>query len=102
MDPTPPPASFSILALPTYLLQLLVCLYLLQWALYQLYWHLLCQPTFAGKSVFITGASSGIGEELAKRFVGLGAKVVVLSARRVKELERVKEECERLMPKKAE
>jgi len=46
--------------------------------------------------VFITGASSGIGEQLAKRMTQLGAAVVVLSARRVNELERVKKECESL------
>jgi FlaA1/EpsC-like NDP-sugar epimerase len=29
---------------------------------------------FRGKSVFITGGSSGIGEELTKRLLQLGAK----------------------------
>ena len=47
-------------------------------------------------TVLITGASSGIGEELAKKFVKSGAKRVILSARRVGELERVKRECEAL------
>ena len=41
-----------------------------------------------GKVVWITGASSGIGEELAKQFAAEGAKLV-LSARRITELERV-------------
>ncbi|XP_020111442.1 dehydrogenase/reductase SDR family member 7 [Ananas comosus] len=44
-----------------------------------------------GKVVWITGASRGIGEILAKQFVGLGAKVI-LSARNKAELERVKSE----------
>ncbi|ONK77281.1 uncharacterized protein A4U43_C02F4930 [Asparagus officinalis] len=44
-----------------------------------------------GKAVWITGASRGIGEILAKQFVNLGAKVI-LSARNVAELERVKNE----------
>lgn len=46
------------------------------------------------KVVWITGASSGIGESLVKELVNLNAGVkVVLSARRADELERVKREC---------
>lgn len=44
----------------------------------------------AGKVVWITGASSGIGEALAKAFWKEGSHLV-LSARRVSELERVKQ-----------
>ena len=43
---------------------------------------------FRGKVVWITGASSGIGEGLAKSFAPMGAKVV-LSGRNVSELNRV-------------
>lgn len=44
-----------------------------------------------GKTVVITGASSGIGEEAAKQLAGKGA-VVCLVARRVEELARVQAE----------
>lgn len=45
------------------------------------------------KTVWITGASSGIGEALAYEFNRKGANVII-SARRVEELERVKANCE--------
>jgi dehydrogenase/reductase SDR family member 7B len=44
------------------------------------------------KVVWITGASSGIGEGLAREFSRLGAKLI-LSARRENELQRVKDNC---------
>ena len=47
---------------------------------------------FYNKVVWITGASSGIGEALAKIFAQQGANLI-LSARNEKELNRVKEEC---------
>lgn len=46
-----------------------------------------------GKVVVITGASSGIGEAMARRYAELGARVV-LGARREQELRRVAEEIE--------
>jgi dehydrogenase/reductase SDR family protein 7 len=45
-----------------------------------------------GKVVWITGASSGIGEHIALALAHGGAKLV-LSSRRLQELERVKENC---------
>ncbi len=48
--------------------------------------------TFNGAVVWITGASSGIGEELARQAAAKGAKLV-LSARRQGELDRVREAC---------
>nr|XP_043615519.1 dehydrogenase/reductase SDR family member 7 isoform X2 [Erigeron canadensis] len=47
--------------------------------------------TFQDKVVWITGASRGIGENLAKQLATLGAKIII-SARNVAELERVKKE----------
>ncbi|MFZ5722956.1 MAG: SDR family oxidoreductase [Pseudomonadota bacterium] len=49
---------------------------------------------FEQQVVWITGASSGIGAALAEAFSRLGARVV-LSARRVAELEKVRARCER-------
>lgn len=49
-------------------------------------------PRLKGKIVWITGASSGIGEHLAYRLAQYGCKLV-LSARRKDELERVKAQC---------
>ena len=47
---------------------------------------------FRGKVVWITGASSGIGEALARNFARCGARLV-LSARREAELQRVLVDC---------
>lgn len=48
--------------------------------------------SFAGKVVWITGASSGIGEAMALAFSQAGA-TLILSARREAELERVRQAC---------
>ena len=50
------------------------------------------QSKFENKVVWITGASSGIGEALAKRFSQCGSRVV-LSARNTDELQRVYQLC---------
>ena len=51
--------------------------------------------SFQNKVIWITGASSGIGEALSHAFAKLGAKLI-LSARRKEELERVKAKCQTL------
>jgi len=48
--------------------------------------------SFEGKVIWITGASSGIGEALAYEWSKLGARLI-LSSRRESELERVKAAC---------
>jgi short-subunit dehydrogenase len=52
----------------------------------------IAKPNYINKLVWVTGASSGIGEYLAYEFNRHGAHVI-LSARSVKELERVKASC---------
>ena len=47
---------------------------------------------FLNQVIWITGASSGIGEGLVRAFSGCGANVV-LSSRRESELRRVRDEC---------
>lgn len=57
------------------------------------YWNeLYFIESLKGKVVFITGASSGIGEHTAYAFAKRGVKLV-LAARRKIELDRVKQEC---------
>lgn len=51
------------------------------------------KSAYKGLRVVITGASSGIGEELVYRYAEGGSRVVIV-ARRMEELERVKKICE--------
>ena len=54
---------------------------------------------FENKVVWITGASSGLGEALAAEFAKEKSKLV-LSARREPELQRVKKDCTKYIPEK--
>ena len=55
---------------------------------------MMAKPDVKGKIAFISGGSSGIGEEMAKQMIRLGAKKVIIAARRLDELERVKKETQ--------
>lgn len=54
--------------------------------------HSYIKMDFKGKKIWITGASSGIGEALTYAFAAEGAHLII-SARNVAELERVKNNC---------
>ena len=69
------------------------CLFLL-WLLFQLRKSVF-QPDFHGARVWITGASSGIGEALAYEFARRGASLI-LSSRSKGSLERVQTQCKSL------
>jgi dehydrogenase/reductase SDR family protein 7B len=49
---------------------------------------------FSGKIVWITGASSGIGEALVQEFAGNKCAVIIISSNNPQGLERVKASCE--------
>ena len=54
---------------------------------------------FTGKTVIVTGSSSGIGEATAKRYAEYGANVVV-TGRSAENVARVSAECATLSPYK--
>lgn len=59
---------------------------------YKWYRWFTCKPSFKGKTVFITGGSSGIGEALTKRLSLLGVKRIIIASRKLEEMQRVKKE----------
>ena len=69
-----------------------VCALLLISIAILVYWIISWNNTplrFDGKVVFISGGSSGIGEQLTKDFVERGASKVIIAARNIDELKRV-------------
>lgn len=54
---------------------------------------------YTGKTILVTGSTSGIGESIAKRMSELGANVVVTGRNQI-EANRVADECYRLSPRK--
>jgi NADPH:quinone reductase-like Zn-dependent oxidoreductase len=55
----------------------------LAYSIYKIVRRKLCKPNYEGQTVWITGASSGIGEFLAYEFNKHGAEVII-SARNEK------------------
>ena len=53
----------------------------------------------AGKNILITGASQGLGREMALRFAREGAAGLLIVARHVAELNKVREEVRQIAPK---
>lgn len=70
----------------------------LPWIIYIVFIHKKLKQDMYGKVVLITGASSGLGEQLAHVFYSKGCKVI-LAARRLDQLERVKNDLLALNPK---
>lgn len=56
--------------------------------------------SYAGTTVIVTGATSGIGLEVAIKFASLGADKVIMTARDLKKGERVKADIERQVGRK--
>ena len=84
----------SVSTLPKRLLvPILLAALLAARALWKAYKWRTVQLNFEGVCVFVSGGSSGIGEELAKQLIRYNARKVIIAARRIEELQRVKEEC---------
>lgn len=75
-----------------YIIEPIILLFVL-YSLVKIIRRKLTKPDYRNKTVWITGASSGIGEYLAYEFSKYGAHLI-LSARNIKELERVKSSCQ--------
>jgi short-subunit dehydrogenase len=87
-----------LVTLIAYLLYYLLVPTAIYFAFYYTRWHF-AKPEFKGKRVLITGACSGIGEQLAKHFTVMGAAKVWLVSNRREELKRVAGLCQELAKK---
>jgi FlaA1/EpsC-like NDP-sugar epimerase len=67
------------------MIKILIVLLFVWFAVRQIRWFL-NKPDFKGKTVLITGGSSGIGESLCYEMLKLGASEIIIAARRTKEL----------------
>ncbi|KAJ3015030.1 UNVERIFIED_CONTAM: hypothetical protein HDU68_012903 [Siphonaria sp. JEL0065] len=86
-------ASFYRIIAPILFLILSPLLIIINWTLISL--HKVPPFNSRGKVIVITGASSGIGAETAKRYAQQGAKLILI-ARRKPELKAVAESCQHL------
>eukprot|EP01084_Bolivina_argentea_P119821 212422_1 len=64
---------------------------------YHIYRHQLVSNCFQDKTIWIVGASSGIGECLTYDLVKNGASKIILSSRRIKQLKRVQSNAHNLI-----
>ena len=64
---------------------------------YDLYRAKYDQYGMTDKTIWVVGASSGIGEYLVYQLAKSGAKRIIISSRRKDQLKRVKQECEQLI-----
>ena len=70
------------------MIKIVIALLFFWFAVRQIRWFL-NKPDFKGKTVLITGGSSGIGESLCYEMLKLGASEIIIAARRTNELQRV-------------
>uniref|UniRef100_A0A672HP47 Hydroxysteroid 11-beta-dehydrogenase 1-like protein n=1 Tax=Salarias fasciatus TaxID=181472 RepID=A0A672HP47_SALFA len=76
------------------------CFFFNRYTIYAYIFHCLVFLTLRGAKVLVTGASTGIGEQMAYHYARFGAQVVI-TARREKVLQQVAEKCLQLGAQKA-